>query len=346
MGETELCFPQLFNTSCWKPKRPLSETVFINSLLSFISLLTASLNLLVIISISHFKQLHTPTNLLLLSLAVSDFFVGLLMSFQIVLTNGCWFFGDPMCVLYSSLDYIITSASVGTMVLISVDRYVAICDPLHYSTKVTVRRVSVCISLCWSCSFLYNSLILRDNLIQPGQFNSCYGECVVVIDNFIGTVDTILTFVGPVTVIIVLYMRVFVVAVSQARAMRSQIAVIFQHQQTVRAKRSEMKAARTLGVVVVAFLTCLCPYYCSSLADQNSLFSVMSVALEIWLFYLNSCLNPVIYAFCYPWFIKSVRLIVTLKIFQPHSCLIDMFSILDNSDFLPLVGPHSSSFAP
>uniref|UniRef100_A0A672HW67 G-protein coupled receptors family 1 profile domain-containing protein n=1 Tax=Salarias fasciatus TaxID=181472 RepID=A0A672HW67_SALFA len=303
MGETELCFPQLLNASCWKPKRPLSEAVFINSVLSFISLLTASLNLLVIISISHFKQLHTPTNLLLLSLAVSDFFVGLckhlLMSFQIVLTNGCWFFGDPMCVLYSSLDYTITSASVGTMVLISVDRYVAICDPLHYSTKVTVRRVSVCICLCWFCSFLYNSLILRDNLIQLGRFNSCYGECVVVIDYFMGIVDTILTFVGPVTVII--------------------IAVIFQLQQTVRAKRSEMKAAKTLGVVV-AFLTCLCPYYCSSLADQNSLFSVMSVALEIWLFYLNSCLNPVIYAFCYPWFLKSVRLIVTLKIFQPHSC--------------------------
>ncbi|XP_029968214.1 trace amine-associated receptor 13c-like [Salarias fasciatus] len=320
MGETELCFPQLFNTSCWKPKRPLSETVFIYSLLSFISLLTASLNLLVIISISHFKQLQTPTNLLLLSLAVSDFFVGLNMTFMIILTNSCWFLGDFMCVLYSVLTYLITSTSVGTLVLISVDRYVAICDPLHYSTKVTVSRVSVCISLCWSCSFLYNSFILRDNLIQPGRFNSCYGECVMVIDYFIGIVDTSLTFVGPVTVIIVLYMRVFVVAVSQARAMRSQIAVRLQHQQTVRAKRSEMKAAKTLGVVVVVFLLCLCPHYCSLFSDQNSLFNIMSVALEIWLFYLNSCLNPVIYAFCYPWFLKSVRLIFTLKIFQPHSC--------------------------
>uniref|UniRef100_A0A672HVA7 Trace amine-associated receptor 13c-like n=1 Tax=Salarias fasciatus TaxID=181472 RepID=A0A672HVA7_SALFA len=316
----DLCFPQLFNTSCWKPKRPLSKAVLIYSLLSFISVLTAPLNLLVIISISHFKQLHTPTNLLLLSLAVSDFLVGIAMPFMIILTNGCWFLGDFMCVLYTGLTCLITSTSVGSMVLISVDRYVAICDPLHYSTKVTVRRVSVCTSLCWSFSFLYNSFLLRDNIIQPGRFNSCYGECVVVIDNFIGTVDTILTFVGPVTVIIVLYMRVFVVAVSQARAMRSQIVVRFQHQQTVRAKRSEMKAARTLGVVVVVFLTCLCPYYCSLFSDQNSLFNVMSVALEVWLFYLNSCLNPVIYAFCYPWFLKSVRLIVTLKIFQPHSC--------------------------
>uniref|UniRef100_A0A672HWF7 Trace amine-associated receptor 13c-like n=2 Tax=Salarias fasciatus TaxID=181472 RepID=A0A672HWF7_SALFA len=318
MGETELCFPQLFNTSCWKPKRPLSEAVFINSLLSFISLLTASLNLLVIISISHFKQLHTPTNLLLLSLAVSDFFVGLTMTFMIILTNGCWFLGDFMCVLYSGLIYLITSTSVGTMVLISVDRYVAICDPLHYSTKVTVTRVSVCIVLCWSCSFLYNSLILKDNFKNPGKYNSCYGECVVVVSYIVGVVDLFLTFVGPFAVIIVTYMRVFVVAVSQARAMRSQIKT-FQGSVTVRAKSSELKAAKTLGVVVLAFLICCSPFYISSLLDQSGSAGFTSIPVESWFFYLNSCLNPMIYAFCYPWFLKSAKLIVTCKILNPDS---------------------------
>ncbi|XP_078030333.1 trace amine-associated receptor 8a-like [Epinephelus lanceolatus] len=307
--------------SCRRPKRSLTEAVLLFSLLYFIALFTVTLNLLVIISISHFKQLHTPTNFLLLSLAVSDFFVGLLMFFQIMLTDGCWFLGDLMCVIYYVLNSIVTSSTVGTMVLISVDRYVAICDPLHYSTKITVRRVRICICLYWISSVLHNSLIMMDNLKQPGRYNSCSGECVVVINNIAGVADLILTFIGPVTVIIVLYMRVFVVAVSQARAMQSHIAAVRrQGSVKVNAKKSEMKAAKTLGVVVVVFLTCLCPYFSSSLAGQDSLFGVTSVPIETWLFYLNSSLNPMIYAFCYPWFLKSIKLIVTFKICQPDSC--------------------------
>ncbi|KAF7646648.1 hypothetical protein LDENG_00184260, partial [Lucifuga dentata] len=75
LERTELCFPELLNTSCRKPIKHQYETMTAYILLSSISLLTFTLNLLVIISISHFRQLHTPTNLLLLSLAISDFFV-------------------------------------------------------------------------------------------------------------------------------------------------------------------------------------------------------------------------------------------------------------------------------
>nr|XP_033474222.1 trace amine-associated receptor 13c-like [Epinephelus lanceolatus] len=321
LEESELCFPQLLNSSCRKPKRSLTEAVLLFSLLSFIALFTVTLNLLVIISISHFKQLHTPTNFLLLSLAVSDFIVGLLMFFQIMRIDGCWFLGDLMCVINIVLSFIITSSSVGTMVLISVDRYVAICDPLLYSTKVTVRRVRICVCLCWGCSVLYDSLILKDNLKQPGRYHSCSGECVIALNYIAGVVDLILTFISPITVIITLYVRVFVVAVSQARAMRSHIAAVTR-QGSVKgtANKSELKAARTLGVVVVVFLSCLGPYFSSSFVDQDSLFGIATVALGAWLFYFNSCLNPVIYAFCYPWFLRSIKLIITFKIFLPDSC--------------------------
>ncbi|XP_026151909.1 trace amine-associated receptor 13c-like [Mastacembelus armatus] len=313
----ELCFPQL-NSSCRKPTFHGNYVLFLHIGLFSVSVLTVALNLLIIISISYFRQLHTNTNTLLLSLAVSDFLVGLvLMPGETLRHTDCWFLGDLMCSLYKYVSFIIATTSVENMVLISADRYVAICDPLHYPTRVTDRRVKLCVCLCWLGSVFYYSLFFKDELTEPGRYNSCYGQCVFVISYIAGVVDLVLTFIAPVTVIIVLYMRVFVVAVSQARAMRSHITAVTL-QRSVTTTKSELKAARTLGVVVVVFLMCFCPYYCVSLAGDTSV-SGSSAAFVLYLYYFNSCLNPLIYALLYPWFRKTVKLIVTLKILQPGS---------------------------
>ncbi|XP_029981708.1 trace amine-associated receptor 7a-like [Sphaeramia orbicularis] len=322
--EPELCFPQLLNTSCRKPLTSAADTVVVQVLLSTISVLAVILNLLVIISICHFRQLHTPTNLLLLFLAVTDFLVGLVtMPVVIFAFKGCWFFGNYLCAFLNYLSFSTSSSSVGNMVLISIDRYVAICDPLHYTNKITMRRVTVCICLCWLLSVIYNGIILREALINPERSSSCVGECVITIDFFGGAVDVVVTFLLPVTAIIILYMRVFVVAVSQARAMRSHIsAVRIQLSAKVTCKKSELKAARTLGIVVIVFLICFSPYYCVTISGDGSVNLMIqhsSISFAIYVVYFNSCLNPVIYALFYPWFRKAVKLIVTLQILQPNS---------------------------
>ncbi|XP_034417945.1 trace amine-associated receptor 13c-like [Cyclopterus lumpus] len=306
---SELCFPQLQNTSCRKPTLLWHEALLPFFLMS-ISTLTVALNLLVIISVSHFRKLHTPTNILILSLAVSDLIVGLLLlPVEIILKLSCWFLGDLACSLFNYVSFIVTSASVGNMVLISMDRYMSICDPLHYTARVTVNRVRLCVCMCWLGSVSYSAVFARDSLTQPGKYNSCHGECVVFIDYVSGAVDVVLTCALPVTVIIVLYARVFSVAVAQARAMRSQISVVSVG---LKMMRSELKAARTLGVVVVLFLICFCPYYAVSLVS-DSLVSSSYVSFVLYLFYLNSFLNPLIYALFYPWFRKAIKRIVILQ---------------------------------
>ncbi|XP_034741443.1 trace amine-associated receptor 13c-like [Etheostoma cragini] len=322
----ELCFPQFPNTSCRKPSSPWPQTLLIYIVCYSISLTTMTLNLLIIISISHFRQLHTPTNILLRSLAVSDFLVGLvLMPGEILKKTSCWFLGDFVCFLYNYLSSIITTSSIGDMVLISVDRYVAICDPLHYNTRITMNRVKLSVYLCWLYSASYGFLFVKDDLTQSGRYNSCYGECLFVIDYFTGLIDLVLTFIVPVTVIVALYLRIFAVAVSQARAMRSHItAVTLQLSVTPKAKKSELKAARTLGVLVVVFLMCFCPYYSVSLAGDSLVNALYSSFIVPMFYFLNSCLNPVIYALFYPWFRKAVKLIVTLRILQPGSCETNM----------------------
>nr|XP_015822348.2 trace amine-associated receptor 8a-like [Nothobranchius furzeri] len=320
MEVADLCAPELLNSSCRKKILPYFVNLLLYFVFFFMSFFTVTLNLLVIISISHFRQLHTSTNLLLLSLALSDFSVGFFMFFQLSVTDGCWYLGDLMCVLYYVLNGVITSVSVGNMVLISIDRYVAICEPLHYPSKVTPKRVQICVSLCWICSILYVIFLLRDNFKQPGKFNSCFGECVIDVSFINNITDFMLTFIIPITVVVLLYVRVFVVAVSQVQAMRSHTAAVQQKQSgKVAARRSELKAAGTLGIVILAFLFCLCPYYCVTLIGQSSLLNSSSMAFLLNLFYFNSCLNPMIYAFFYPWFRNAIKVIVTLEVLKSGS---------------------------
>lgn len=267
------------------------------------------------------RQLHTATNFLILSLAVSDLLVGvLLMPVEIIYIESCWFLGDNICIFYYVVDYIITSASVANMVLLSLDRYIAICDPLRYPNKVTKRTAQIYVCLCWVCSVFYNIVLLNDHLKNPGRSNSCIGECVVVINQIAGVIDLIFTFIIPISIIAVLHLKVFVVVVSQARNLRSQIAAVTdQNSGTLNVRKPEIKAARALGIVVAVFFFCFCPYYYPTFAGEHTLIDASSTAFQLWLAHFKSCLNPIIYAFFYPWFRKSVKLILTLQILKPDS---------------------------
>ncbi|XP_057707677.1 trace amine-associated receptor 13c-like [Corythoichthys intestinalis] len=316
--QSNLCFPLLGNISCRKTTFDLAQRYIFIALLPTTCILTVLLNLLVVISISHFRQLYTPTNLLLLSLAVSDILAVMgMLAYLITNSTPCWFLGDIACSMINYLTFVCQSASVGNMVLISADRFVAICDPLHYTVKVTVKRIQLCICLCWSASGIHCGIVLKDKLARPEIGNTCLGECVRSIDMIGGILDVSVNFFIPLGVIVILYTRVFVVAVSQARAMRSQAKCFkLQNSAPVRAKKSELKAAKTLGIVVLVFLLFFCPYNIASLMAFQ-----MKVMNYIGYFYgLNACVNPLIYAVFYPSFRKAFKHIVTLRILQPGSC--------------------------
>ncbi|KAK7913714.1 hypothetical protein WMY93_013925 [Mugilogobius chulae] len=127
----EFCFPTI-NNSCKKTPHTEPEATLIYSLLSTITILTVVLNLLVIISIYHFRQLHTCTNLLLLSLAVSDFLVGSIqMPFQIFHYRGCWFLGDIACVVYYFSAFLVYLRS-DLRIVLRRSQMLSIIGPGHY----------------------------------------------------------------------------------------------------------------------------------------------------------------------------------------------------------------------
>ncbi|XP_076877021.1 trace amine-associated receptor 13c-like [Brachyhypopomus gauderio] len=315
----QYCFPDN-NLSCLKEVRTGTGNIFLFTLLSFISVCTVFLNLLVIISISHFKQLHTPTNLLILSLAVADFLVGLVvMPVNIMgMVDNCWYLGNMACIVVLVINNLSTAASLCSLTFIAVDRYIAVNDPLSYSTKITVCKTTVFIISGWFLSILYIFIFLyfNGNLLPSQIMIRCHGECVMYVKYPWMTVDLIVSFVTPSSVILILYSFIFNVARRQAIAMRSVMNSTSNRKVAKVSFTSETKAARTLGIVVCVYLVCWIPYYISSLSVENmSSFSLLWTVFG-WLIYINSSMNPLIYAIFYPWFRASVKNILTCRILK------------------------------
>uniref|UniRef100_A0A8B9L0H9 G-protein coupled receptors family 1 profile domain-containing protein n=1 Tax=Astyanax mexicanus TaxID=7994 RepID=A0A8B9L0H9_ASTMX len=294
----QYCFPDS-NLSCKQEVRtgPAYMSLFI--FLSCISVCTVFLNLLVIISISHFKQLHTPTNLLILSLSVADLLVGLVvMPMNIIqLMDSCWYFGKIACSVYPLISFVPMAASLCSLILIAIERYIAVCDPLLYSTRITVCRTTLVIILGWSLCLFYIIIYLYiNNHLVPSQIvTSCNGECVMSLKHFWVIVDLVVSFIAPCCIILILYSIIFQVARRQAKAVKAMKKGTSCKHRSKASGSSQTKAAKKLGTVIFFYL------------------------LKAWLQFINSSVNPLIYAIFYSWFRASVKYIVTCRIFEPSS---------------------------
>ncbi|XP_067253180.1 trace amine-associated receptor 13c-like [Chanodichthys erythropterus] len=328
--ENLYCFPAI-NSSCIKGKRSIYEYNFMYVFFSLLSAWTVFLNLLVIISISHFKKLHTPTNLIILSLAMADLLVGLIVMpvDAIKLIETCWYFGDTLCDLFLIIMGLALSTSICNLVLIAVDRYVAVCHPLLYPHKITTTRTLISICLCWFFSFAYNTAyVISGRYFESSQrTDTCYGKCYLIIVFSWIVVDLLFSFLFPLTVIITLYLRIFYVAHQQVKLINSLMKGGKCVKEGSMRRKSESKAALTLGIIVAASLTCYIPYYILSLTS-STIISSATMTFLIWTLYANSGMNPVVYALFYRWFKISVKHILTLKILKPASSLLDILQIM------------------
>ncbi|XP_073730870.1 trace amine-associated receptor 13c-like [Misgurnus anguillicaudatus] len=312
--ETQYCFPAI-NSSCIKTKRSTHEYNIMYVFFSLLSVWTVFLNLLVIISICHFKKLYTPTNMLILSLAVTDLLVGLIvMPLEAIrLIETCWYFGDTICRLFLLIMGLLLITSLSNLVLIAVDRYVAVCHPLLYPQKITMTRTVIIICVSWFYSSAYNISIV---ITTSQRKYTCYGECTFMIIFALTIIDLFLSFLFPCTIIITLYLRIFYVAHHQVKVINSLMRSGKHLTEGSVRRKSESKAALTLGIIVTVYLFCWIPYYSLTLTPNTSMTSVIAYFM-LWMLYINSGMNPLIYAIFYPWFKTSVKHILNLyKIFK------------------------------
>lgn len=123
-------------------------------ILGFLVLATVLGNALVILSVFTYRPLRIVQNFFIVSLAVADLAVAILvMPFNVAyLLLGKWIFGIHLCKLWLTCDVLCCTASILNLCAIALDRYWAITDPINYAQKRTLKRVLATIAGVWILS--------------------------------------------------------------------------------------------------------------------------------------------------------------------------------------------------
>lgn len=278
---------------------PLVESICFGIILSLLSILTLLGNSLVCLAVWRFRNLRNSTNYLVCSLAGADLLVPILrvIFIDISVYAGEWVFGETWCRISSMCGVLLCGASILHLCAISIERLIAIKWPLSYDMKVTPKRIVILLIYIWLQSLvlaIFPALGLAED-----RFNPVMSECEI---NWLKhpTLTILLLvfyFFLPVTIMMVAYVIIF----KEVRRNTRRISAIecAGNQGASNVLKREMKAVKTLAVVVGVFFIMWMPYFVTTTIRAFGGDSAIPGALQrtvITLAYGNSCCNFVIYA--------------------------------------------------
>ncbi|PVD34523.1 hypothetical protein C0Q70_05798 [Pomacea canaliculata] len=145
-----------FVAACIGNLRSAGLSFFVCIPYAFIFLLSVGGNSLVILTLVRHKKMRTITNMLLLNLAVSDLLLAVFcMPFTLIpMLMKAFIFGPVICVLIRYLQAVSVSVSCFTLVVISIERFFAICQPLRSRSWQTLKHSYRVLLMIWAASFL------------------------------------------------------------------------------------------------------------------------------------------------------------------------------------------------
>ncbi|CAI5795762.1 (1) dopamine receptor-like [Podarcis lilfordi] len=310
----------------------MSLQVVLATLLLLLILSTLLGNTLVCMAVVKFRHLRSKvTNLFVISLAVSDLLVAMLVMPWKAVTEvaGFWPFGS-FCDVWVAFDIMCSTASILNLCIISLDRYWAISSPFRYERKMTQRVAFVMIGVAWMLSVLISFIPVQLRWHQAKELPPAHQRdsnitwsseenCDSSLNRTYAISSSLISFYIPVVIMIVTYTRIFCIAQRQIRRISSLERAV-EHAQSCQSNecphevslknsfRKETKVLKTLSIIMGVFVFCWLPFFVLNciipFCDHNlhQLAELPCVSdtvfnIFVWFGWANSSLNPIIYAF-------------------------------------------------
>ena len=288
-----------------------TSVIIPNSVLSALLIpICIACNVLVLAAVWRNPSLHTPSTILLCSLAVSDLFVGLL---ALPVYIACALTPLSRVSSYSRLSQAslvlniqLSCVSLETMTAISVDRYLALRYHMRYPNMMTSRRATCVAATFWCKNFILSLLIIWKK-------NTILLVSVVLI--------ALCFFTSSIT-----YSAIYRIV----RHHQHQIHAQQQAVQSMNAEQNRKLQAKKRALNTFIYYICMVLFY-FPVAVSTLIWVTYKEDLNISLYFdtimfINSAINP----FLYIWRNREIRRAV-LKILRKILCRTDEEN-LNNGD--------------
>ncbi|XP_028429930.1 olfactory receptor 11A1-like [Perca flavescens] len=251
-------------------------------------------NLLLIVVICMNRSLHEPMYLFLCSLFVNELYgsTGLFPFLLVQIFSDIHTVSAPFCFLQIFCLHSYGGVELWTLAIMSYDRYLAICYPLQYHTRMTSKKIAVLIALTWLYPSLTNALSVSGQT-APLQLcgniiNKVYCDNYSVVklacsdtrvNNIFGLVYIFTVIFGFIILILFSYMRILKVCLSGS-------------------KQTRQKALSTCTPQLFSLLNFSCGGFfelVQSRFNMNYLPNMLRIVLSLYWLTCQPLINPLLY---------------------------------------------------
>ncbi|KAM9006678.1 galanin receptor type 2 [Sarcophilus harrisii] len=284
----------------WQP-----EAIIVPVLFALIFLVGTVGNSLVLAVLLRSGQMNSTTNLFILNLGVADLcFIVCCVPFQATIyTLDGWVFGALLCKAVHFLIFLTMYASSFTLATVSLDRYLAICYPLHSRELRTPRNGLAAIGLIWTLALIFSGPYLSYySQSELANLTVCHPAWSAQQRRTMDVCTFVFSYLLPVLVLSLTYIR----------TLRYLWRTVDPVATLSISKRSKRKVTRMIVIVATLFCLCWLPHHALILSvwfghfpltRANYVLRILSHLVS----YANSCVNPIVYALVSKHFRKGFR---------------------------------------